>query len=209
MILWMASIVSAEGLKLPGRKPSAISSGVQPYLSLRFQISILAPLRGKELHHLREGSCRPRRAWPFRRSCRLRSRPLSGSAGTRRRLRRFRFGAGFFGRGQRADSRGGHQRRAAILVGDGRIGPSSTSSFIYGTSAVRDASRNGVAPAILSLPRPELPCSRRAFTFAPWATSAAERIGDWSDCRIRSAAVGRRPSRRDSVCGPRSVRAAA
>src|SRR5437667_2734329 len=40
---WIASIVSAAGLKLPGRNPSAISSGVQPYLSLRFQMPIFAP----------------------------------------------------------------------------------------------------------------------------------------------------------------------
>ena len=43
MTRWIASIVSADGLKLPGRKPSAISSGVQPYLFFRFQTSIFAP----------------------------------------------------------------------------------------------------------------------------------------------------------------------
>ena len=42
-----AAMVSGEGLKLPGRWPSAIASGVQPYLFLRFQTSIFAPLSAR------------------------------------------------------------------------------------------------------------------------------------------------------------------
>ena len=40
-----AAIVSGEGLKLPGRWPSAIDRGVHPYLSLRFQTSARPPCR--------------------------------------------------------------------------------------------------------------------------------------------------------------------
>ena len=43
LILLIASIVSAEGRKLPGRWPWAISMGVQPRLFLRFQMSVSAP----------------------------------------------------------------------------------------------------------------------------------------------------------------------
>ena len=38
-----AASVSNDGLKFPGRWPSAIEIGVHPYLFLRFQISIFAP----------------------------------------------------------------------------------------------------------------------------------------------------------------------
>src|SRR2546426_253627 len=39
----IAAMVGGEGLKLPGRWPSAIKSGVQPYLFSRFHTSTFAP----------------------------------------------------------------------------------------------------------------------------------------------------------------------
>jgi len=39
----IAAIESGAGRKLPGRCPSAIKSGVQPHLFLRFQMSMFAP----------------------------------------------------------------------------------------------------------------------------------------------------------------------
>ena len=40
-----------------------------------------------------------------------------------------------------------------------------------GTSAVTAASRKGVAPTLLRMPRPDVPFLSRSFTLAPWDTS--------------------------------------
>ena len=44
----MAALVSAMGLKLPGRKPCAMSRGVQPALFYVFQTEIFAPLLARK-----------------------------------------------------------------------------------------------------------------------------------------------------------------